>query len=326
MVRVSITDLFPRFWHPKVEQACPPGWTYELADDVDLVKRAELVRNAEVLFCGSASPTDEMLAAATGLRFVQKLGAGFDNINVELCRSLGIGLARLNGNNAVAVAEHTILLMLAVYKRLRLLENQVRSGGWGKDVARNGNREIRGKVVGSIGMGQIGREVARRLRGFEASVIYHDVQRAPTDVEEALAIEFVPLAELLSRADIVTLHIPAFPETRHLLDEERIALMKRGSVLINCARGELVDQPALVAALQSGHLSGAGLDCVAEERPGGGEPFLEMENVVLTPHVAGVSIENFGSMMERAFGNAEAYVSGRDLPPGDVVWLPETRR
>ena len=326
MVKVSITDLFPHFWHPQVERACPPGWTYELADSVDLDQRARLVRDAEILFCGSASPSDEMLAAATRLRFVQKLGAGFDNINVDLCKSMGVGLARLSGNNAVAVAEHTLLLMLAVYKRLRLLENQVRGGGWGKDVARNGNRELRGKVVGTIGMGQIGREVAKRLRGFETTVIYYDVQRAPAEIESALGIEFVDLDDLLRRADIVTLHIPAFPETHHLINEERLRLMKEGSVLINCARGELVDQPALVAALVSGRLSGAGLDCVAEERPGGGEPFLGLENVVLTPHVAGVSIENFGSMMERAFHNAAAYVAGRDLPPGDVIWLPEVRR
>lgn len=326
MARVSITDLFPKFWHPKVAEACPESWSYELAEDTDLAKRATMVRDSEILFCGSASPSDEMLATATNLRFVQKLGAGYDNINVDLCKSMEIGLARLNGNNAVAVAEHTVLLMLAVYKRLRLLENQVRSGGWGKDVARNGNREIRAKVIGSIGMGQIGREVAKRLRGFEATVIYYDVQQAPPEVEAALGLEFVPLDELLARSDIVTLHLPVFAETRQLLNRERIGLIKEGAILINCARGELVEEPALVEALQSGHLSGAGLDCVAEERPGGGKPYLEFDNVVLSPHVAGVSIENFGSMMQRGFDNAEAYISGQALPPGDVIWLPDKRK
>jgi phosphoglycerate dehydrogenase-like enzyme len=117
-----------------------------------------------------------------------------------------------------------------------------------------------------------------------------------------------------------------FPDTRQLLNKERIGQIKEGAVLINCARGELVEEPALVEALKSGHLSGAGLDCVAEERPGGGNAYLDFENVVLSPHVAGVSIENFGSMMQRGFDNAEAYLSGEPLPPGDVIWLPEQRR
>jgi phosphoglycerate dehydrogenase-like enzyme len=323
--KVAITDVFPEYWHPRVAAAAPEGWTYTLADSLDLELRASLVESADVVFCGSATPTDSMLRSAPNLRFVQKLGAGFDNINVDLCRELGIGLARLTGNNAVAVAELTIMLMLAVYRQLLKLDRQVRGGGWGKQVARNGNREIRGKVVGVVGLGRIGRAVARRLHAFEAHLIYYDPQPAPPALVTELGLEYADLDELLVRSDIVTLHLPVLPETRQVIDRRRIDAMKPGAVLINCGRGELVEEAALVDALRRGHLAGAGIDCPAEERGGSTAAFWEFENVVLTPHVAGVSEDNFTTMMERAFANAAAYLAGSPLPPEDVIWVPEAR-
>ena len=119
---------------------------------------------------------------------MQKLGAGFDNINVDLCKAKGIGLARLTGNNAVAVAEHVLLLILAVYRRLLLLDRQVREGGWSKELARAGSRELRGKVVGIVGLGRIGQEIAKRVRAFEAEAIYFDIRRQPGEVEAALGV------------------------------------------------------------------------------------------------------------------------------------------
>lgn len=323
--RVAITDLFPDYWHPRVGAAAPDGWAYGLATSLDLEERAALVESADVLFCGSATPNDAMLRNAPRLRFVQKLGAGFDNINVELCKELGIGIARLNGNNAVAVAEHTIMLMLAVYRQLLRLDSQVRGGGWGKQVARNGNREIRGKVVGIVGLGRIGRAVATRLHAFEARIVYYDPNPAPPELAEELGLESVELDELLARSDIVTLHLPVFPETRQIIDRARLDSMKPGAVLINCGRGELVEESALVDALARGHLSGAGIDCPAVEKAGSTEAFWGMDNVVLTPHVAGVSEDNFTTMMQRAFANAAAFLDGEPLPADDVIWVPERR-
>jgi D-3-phosphoglycerate dehydrogenase / 2-oxoglutarate reductase len=219
----------------------------------------------------------------------------------------------------VAVAEHTLLLMLAVYRRILDCDQRVRSGGWGKDVARAGNRELRGKTVGVVGLGNIGREVTKRVRAFETEVVYFDVARAAPAVEEALGVTYAPLDDLLARADIVTLHLPYFRETRQLIDAARMAQMKPGAVLVNCARGELVDEDALADGLERGHLSGAGLDCVAHEGPGGGRRFWDMRNVVLSPHVAGVSIENFESMMRRAFANAQRFHAGEPLPDSDVI-------
>jgi D-3-phosphoglycerate dehydrogenase len=324
-VKVAITDLFPPNWHPAAAAAAPPGWTYELAPEQSLETRMAMVRDADVVFCGSATPNDEMLEAAVRLCFVQKLGAGFDNLNVELCKAKGVGVARLAGNNAVAVAEHTLALLLAVFRGVVDNDRWVREGGWGKQRARASNRELRGKTIGIVGLGRIGREVAKRVGAFDTEILYYDVRRAEPEVERALGARFVELEELLAVADVVTLHSPASVDTQQMIDARRIAQMKPGAVLVNCGRGDLVDEAALVDALERGHLGGAGLDCVAQERPGGGDPYKHMSNVVLTPHVAGVSMENFATMMQRAFANAQRYVTGEPLSAEDVVWVPERR-
>lgn len=322
-VTVALTDVFPAGLLPAIARAVPAGWRHEVARDPSEETRLRLIADADVLICGGAVTTDGMLQAATRLRFVQKTGAGYNNINVDLCKARGIGLARLPGNNAPAVAEHAVLLMLAVYRHLADCDRRVRAGDWFKEEPRATHRELRGKLVGIVGLGHIGREVARRVNAFDARVVYFDAVRQAPGVEAALAAEYLPLDELVRRADIVTVHVPLFPETRRLISRERIGMMKSDAVLINCARGDIVDEEALVEALRAGRLYGAGLDCFVAERAGGTRAFWDLRNVVLTPHIAGSSVENFGSMMERAFANAQRYLAGRPLPPDDVIWVPE---
>lgn len=325
-VKVALTDVFPPNLYPVIEAAVPPGWTFEVATEPSEANRLRMISECDLLFSGGAITTDEMLERAPRLTFVQKTGAGFNNINVELCKRLGIGLANLPGNNAPAVAEHAVLLMLAVYRHLTELDQRLRRGGWAREETRGIHRELRGKVVGILGLGQIGTQVARRVRAFEASVVYHDVRRCSPEVERELGAQFVSLEDLLARADIVSLHMPLFPETRGMIDKARLALMKPDAVLINCGRGALVNEPDLVEALSSGHLYGAGLDCIADERENGSQAFWNLPNVVLSPHIAGSSVENFTTMMDRCFANAQRYLAGEPLPEGDVIWLPQTRR
>jgi phosphoglycerate dehydrogenase-like enzyme len=321
-VKVAITDLFPDHWRSSIDAVVPPGWNPVVAQGATAEERARLVMGAEILFSGSAAPTDEMIRDAPALRFLQKLGAGYDNVNLDLCRERGITVARLNGNNSVAVAEHTVLLMLSVLRRLPYIDARVRQGEWSKQLARSNNRELRGKTVGLLGFGRIGREVASRLAGFEVSVVYHDPVPARPEDEQRLGVAPVALDELIGQSDIVCLHLPLTAQSRHLLSADRIAAMKPGAILVNCSRGELVDEAALVNALESGHLGGAGLDCVTDERAGGPGPLANFDNVTLTCHIAGVSEENFVSMMARAFSNAVAFAEGRPLPADDVVLIP----
>jgi D-3-phosphoglycerate dehydrogenase / 2-oxoglutarate reductase len=321
-VRVAITDLFPDHWRSSIHAVVPPGWDVGIAEGVSEEERARLVAPADIVLAGSAPPTDQMIRDAPRLRFLQKLGAGYDNVNLELCREKGITVARLNGNNSVAVAEHTVLLMLSALRRLPYIDSRVRQGEWSKQLARASNRELRGKTVGLIGFGRIGREVARRLTGFEVDVVYYDpVSASPSD-ERQLGVRPVSIDDLIAQSDIVCLHLPLTAESRHLMDASRIAAMKPRAILVNCSRGELVDEDALAQALESGHFGGAGLDCVTHEQPGGPGAFANFENVTLTCHIAGVSEENFVSMMARAFSNAAAFVEGRPLPPEDIVLIP----
>lgn len=325
-IRVALTDVFPEVLYPVIAAAAPADWTFEVATEASEANRMRMISDADFLFCGGAVTTDEMLRRASRLRLVQKTGAGFNNINVELCKQLGIGLANLAGNNAPTVAEHTVLLMLAVYRHLTELDRRLRAGGWAREETRAIHRELRGKVVGLIGLGHIGQNVARRVRAFEAQVIYYDIRRQPPQVESELGAKYAALEDVIRRADIVSLHVPIFPETERMINAERIAMMKPDAVLINCARGALVDEQALVAALRAGHLYGAGLDCVAQEWENGTRAYWDLPNVVLSPHIAGSSVENFTSMMQRCFANARRYLAGDPLPASDLIYMPSVRR
>jgi D-3-phosphoglycerate dehydrogenase len=322
-IKVALTDVFPESIHPIVAEYVPEGWTYELALEPSEENRFRMLEDADFLFSGGAITTDEMLYAAKNLKFVQKTGAGFNNINLDVLKELGIGIANLPGNNAPAVAEHAVLLTLAVYRHLVQTDQLVRAGGWIGEEARGTHRELRGKVVGIVGFGHIGREVATRMRAFGTTIVYSDVRRAPAEVEAEFDAEYLSLEDLMRKADVVSLHTPLFPETRNLINRERIALMKPDAVLINCARGPIVEEPALIEALREGRIYGAGLDCQVAERPGGSKEFWDLPNVTLTPHIAGSALDSFYTMMQRCFANAQSYLAGRPLPAEDVIWLPE---
>lgn len=325
-MKVALTDVFPSVLYPLVAEAAPDGWEYEVAADGSEETRSRMISEADFLFCGGAVTTDRMLEEAPRLRYVQKLGAGFNNINVELCKQRGIGIGRLAGNNAPAVAEHTVLLMLAVYKRLIYADRYVREGNWSKEMARGTNRELRGKTVGLLGFGYIGRAVAQRLQGFEVEIVYYDPVRADARTERECGATYVELDELMRRSNVVSLHLPIGPETQNIVNRERIRMMPPGGIIVNCARGGLIEEEALEEALRDGHLFGAGLDTYAREEAGGSSAFWDLDNVVLTGHIAGSSVENFRTMMARAFENAQRYLANEPIPDHDVIWLPEVKK
>jgi len=270
----------------------------------------------------AAPVTAEILAAAPRLRFIQKLGAGYDKIDLATCKQRGIAVARLAGGNAIPVAEHTLLLMLATLRRLPFIDRKTRAGEWLKEEARGVNRQLTGKRVGLVGFGAIGKALAKLLIGFDVEVVYFDTILPPPEFERNLRVRHLPLDELLRTADIISLHVPLAPETAGLISKERIAAMKRGAVLINCARGGLVDEAALTAALVEGRLFAAGIDAFAKEPPVG-SPLLTLDQTVVTPHMAGATIDNFGFVIGRAVANAQQYLSGEGLPGADAVSVPE---
>jgi phosphoglycerate dehydrogenase-like enzyme len=320
-VTVAVLETFHPQIKAAVQAAVPADWTLRFVDENCFAARVRLIREADIVFVMAAPMPKEMLAEARRLRLIQKLGAGVDRIDLDFCRAHGIGVARLNAGNAVPVAEHTILLMLATYRQLPQIDRRTRAGTWSKEDARGTHRSLQHKTVGLVGFGAIGREVAKRLRAFEVKALYYDPVRAAADVEQSLGVTYADLDALLREADIVSLHLPLMPQTADIIDAQRIAAMKPGAVLINCARGGLVDEAALAEALKAGRLFGAGIDAFSQEPPAG-SPLLELDNTVVTSHLAGATLDNFAVVVARGVNNAKAVLRGEPLPASDVAVAP----
>ncbi len=231
--------------------------------------------------------TAEVLAAGTKLQVVTRAGVGTDNIDVAAATARGILVLNTPGPNAIAAAEHTLAVTLALLRHVARADASLRAGKWERKSFVG--HELYRKTLGVVGLGRIGREITIRARAFGMDVMIYDPYVSAATAE-ALGATSAPLDTVLAQADIVTLHLPLLPETRGIIGARELALMRPGSFLINCARGGLVDETALYAALSSGRLAGAGLD-VFEQEPPVDSPLLTLPNVVVTPHLAASSVE-----------------------------------
>ncbi|MBI2217282.1 MAG: lactate dehydrogenase [Candidatus Rokubacteria bacterium] len=262
----------------------------------------------------------EFFRAAPRLRLVQLLSAGYDRVDIEAARKAGVPVANNGGANAIAVAEHTMLLILAVLKKLVRVHNNVISGKWRVgDLADPRLHEAAGKTLGIVGLGNIGRKVARRARALDMRVQYYDIRRLTEDQEDALGVRFVLYAELCRTSDVVSLHVPLDDSTRGMVGRRELATMKPGAVLINTCRGPVVDEDALVTALREGRLGGAGLDVMVDEPPAPDHPLLALPNVTITPHSAGPTWENWVARFRNGFDNIQRVAAGR----GPLWVIPE---
>ncbi len=260
----------------------------------------------------------EFFRAAPRLRLVQLLSAGYDHVDVEAARKAGVPVANNGGANAIAVAEHTMLLMLAVLKRLVRFHNDVVAGKWRVgDLAEARIHELAGKTLGIVGLGNIGKKVARRAAAFDVDVQYYDIVRLTEDEEDALRVRFVLFPELLRTSDVVSLHVPLDDTTRNLIGQRELAMMKSTAVLINTCRGPVVDEDALHQALSTGRIAAAGLDVMVEEPPRPDHPLFALPNVTLTPHTAGPTWENWTARFRNGFDNIQRVAAGR--PPQWVI-------
>ena len=253
----------------------------------------------------------EFFRAAPKLRLVQLLSAGYDRVDAEAARKAGVPVANNGGANAVAVAEHTLMLMLAVLKRLVRLHNDVVAGRWrASDPGDARVYELAGKTIGIVGLGNIGKKVARRAAAFDMDVRYHDIKRLTEDEEDALGVRFALFTELLRAADVVSLHVPLDDSTRKMLGAREFAMMKPTAILVNTCRGPVVDEDALHRALTEGQIAAAGLDVMVEEPPAPSHPLLALPNVTLTPHSAGPTWENWTARFRNGFDNIQRVAAG----------------
>jgi len=254
----------------------------------------------------------EFFRSAPNMKLVQLLSAGYDRVDIEAARKAKVPVSNNGGANAIAVAEHTIMLILAVLKRVVRFHNDVVAGKWrvgGFDDQRV--YELSRKTLGIVGLGNIGKKVARRAAAFDMVVQYYDIARLTEAEEDALGVRFVLLPELLRTSDVVSLHVPLDDSTRHLLAAREFAQMKPGAILINTCRGPVVDETALYAALKSGQVAGAGLDVLVEEPPATNHALFSLPNVTLTPHSAGPTWENWTARFRNGFDNIQRVAAGR---------------
>jgi len=264
-----------------------PDWQIVTHDQIKNGLAAEIA-DADGLVVRSAVQVDDaLLASAPKLRVIGRAGVGVDNIDAEAATRRGIVVMNTPGANAIAVAELTLGMMLALARQLPKANSTMHDGKWEKKALQG--VELRGKKLGVLGLGRIGLEVARRARGFGMEVIGHDPFVSASIAREN-AIQLVSTDELFQQADYLTLHVGLTPQTTGIINAESIAKMKKGVRIVNCARGELIVEEALAEALKSGQVGGAALD-VFHQEPLKDSPFFALENVILTPHIAGSTAE-----------------------------------
>lgn len=259
-------------------------------------KIKEEVRGADAIlgdYTMERGITKEMLLGAKRLKLVQQPSTGFDHIDVEGCADLGIPVANIGGANSISVVEHTIMMVLALLKRLVEAHLSAKSGQWAQHdfIYTKGIYELMGKTWGIMGMGRIGRLVAKRLKGFETRTIYYDVVRLDEDLERKLNVEYRNLAKLMKESDVISLHLPLTEQTEGIMGKREFEMMKPNCIVVNTARGKLIDKEALIGALRGRKLFGAALDVFHEEPIFKDDPLLKLDNVLLTPHLAGATRE-----------------------------------
>src|SRR6478735_548822 len=277
---------------------------------------ARLGADATVLVNARRPIGAAQLGAARSVRLIQAIGVGIDAVDLEAAAAAGVIVAYNPGVNRIGAAEHAVMLMLALVKRLPASERSTRAGRFSPaDVIPLGIDDLADATVGIVGMGQIGRTVAERVAAFGSRIAYHSRRPVP-EVEERFGARRLDLPELIRVSTILTLHVPLTSETHNLIGAAEMAAMPAGSYLVNCGRGGLVDEGALREAIVSGHLAGAGVD-VLERETDGVNPFADLPEVIVTPHIGGGSRNSMAGVVERSSANIRRLIAGEPLH--DVV-------
>ena len=298
-----------------LKSVVPEGYTVKTLDEPTQEQLVKEAADADyLLVSGRLKINKEVLDSAKNLKMIQRTGVGTEMLDKEEIKSRNIPVYVNAGVNARSVAEHTLTLILSCLKRVPAIDKQVRNGVWKKQETGTSCHELYGKTVALVGMGAIGRQVAKYLNCFGARVIYTDIFQQSKEVEDELNLTFYPFLQpstinpqLLADADILSFHCPLTDDNEEMLNASTISMMKDGAIVVNTARGKLINENDLFEALSSGKLASAGLDVHYEEPLLKDDPLCTLDNVILSPHIAGLSFEAFHSMMKGAVDNIVAY-------------------
>ncbi len=301
----------------------PPGWDFIFEKGRSEKEIMEACREADFLLVTAAGPpiTTQIMQNIPSVCLLQVFGAGFDKIDVDAARELSLPVANTPGQNATTVAEFTIGVLITMQRKILIGNREVKAGHY-RDIEREfiqtGLKEIRGTSIGLLGLGAIGRQVARIAAFLGAEVSYYDPYRAAKSLEEELKVNYSPFRELLEKNEVISLHVPLNNDTRRLIAGDELALMQPEALLINTARGEIVDQVALAEALERGQIGGAALDHFFPDPPPADHPLLNLseranDRLIVSPHIAGVTAGSFGRMLKEALANIQRVAAGDSL-------------
>ena len=322
MSRILLIDPLPPPLVERMRPMFPAGTNLDVVSSLSEEDLARHAADAEILLVIHRNVDAHILSILPHVRFIQRVGVGYDNLDLEALQAAGVVAAYTPGANAVAVAEHTILLMLALLKRFPAAESATRQGGWPTmELFQAGIGDLANSTVGLVGFGSIGQAVAQRLAPFETHLLYTARHAVNSATEQQFGVRYVSLDDLLASSTIVSLHVPLTEATRRLIGETELAKMQAGAFLINTSRGEVIDEAALHHAIESGKLGGAALDVLTNEGPGG-NPFVDLPQVIVTPHMAGGSRAAVERAIQMALANIARYLRGE--PVHDLVPMPST--
>ncbi len=268
--------------------------------------------DATSFFVTNYQVTKEIIDMAPNLKLIQRTGVGVDNVDIEYANSKGIQVSISKGFNNTSVAELAILFMLALYRRLVQLDPLTKKGEWHTWTYRHDSYLIKNKTVGVLGAGIIGREVIKRLNAFDAKVTYYDPFRMKPEEEEGLNVKYVEFDDLIKNSDIITLHLPWLESTVGIIGRQQFQQMKKSAILINTARGPIVDQEALVEALKTGRIWGAATDVYSSEPADPNDPLfkLDMPNIITTPHLGAATYDTYYDVFKFCLENTRRVARG----------------
>jgi len=297
----------------------PAGFRLEFALQTDQAYHQALLHDADYVFIAGSRLSRYLIEHAPQLKMIQKWGIGVDKIDVQAAQEQGIPVYITSGANAQQVAEHTVMLMLATLRKLTFAQQAMRAQQWVNAELRTTCMQLTGKTVGLYGFGNIAQQVAKQLMGFDVDLIYHSRQRAPVELERQLRARCVDVPTLFAQSDVLSSHAPFNTETFEVINRHSLAQMKPTAVLINTARGELINDADLVEALKNEQLFGAGIDVFIQEPPPVDHPFFALDNVVMTPHSAASVKEVVDRVIEHGFRNIRLFDAGLALDPMDRI-------
>lgn len=316
---ICLLDMTTPARAEKLRALLPPGFvlTHGTARGDEHMK--EIIAEADYAISGQVAVSGDVLRAARKLKLLHKWGVGYDNIDIATAKELGIKVARTTGSNALPVAEFALGLMISALRYIGYGHAELKKGHWSTGSLPGETFMLSGKTVGIIGFGAIGQNVAKLLRGFGCTILYSKRQPLTAEEEAELGVRHASLDAILAQADVVSLHCPLTPETTNLIGREAFAKMKKTAVLINVARGGVVDESALVTALREREIAGAAMDVYAIEPLPADSDLLTLDNLVVTPHLAAMAADNFAPTVSRMFANIAHVSRGEPVPAKDLV-------